>query len=322
VRLINRRDFLASSAVLVAGACAGRLPVGATAGRPTTTRLPLGFSTLGCPQWSWLQVLDFADAHGYAAIELRGLQETMDLTTRVEFGPVRLPETRAQLAARGLRVICLGSSANMHEMDGARAIPQLDEVCRFVDLAEALRAPFVRVFGNRYVDGVPRETTLDHIAARLRDLGTYAAPRGVTILIESHGDFTDSTSLLAILTRAASPAVALLWDAHHTFASSNETPDQTVLALGRWIRHTHLKDSIPADNERRYVLTGAGDVPVRQQVEVLAASGYAGYYSFEWEKRWHPEIEEPEVALAHFANVAGEYLRSAGVREVSSSEHT
>jgi sugar phosphate isomerase/epimerase len=310
--VISRRDFLGASAALVAGACAGRMPVGSTAGRVTTSRLPLGFSTLGCPEWSWLQVLDFAAAHDYAAIELRGLQEAMDLTTRVEFGAARLAEAKTQLAARGLRVICLSSSANMHEMDTAKATPQLDEVRRFVDLAQALGAPYVRVFGNNYVEGVPRDTTLDHIAARLRQLGAYAEPKRVTILIESHGDFTDSSSLLAIVTRAASPAVAVLWDAHHTFVSGKETPDHTVRALGRWIRHTHLKDSMPVGNARRYVLTGEGEVPVRRQVELLAQSGYAGYYSFEWEKRWHPEIEEPEVALAHFAKVAGEYLRSVG----------
>jgi hypothetical protein len=68
---------------------------------------------------------------------------------------------------------------------------------------------------------------------------------------------------------------------------------------------------------RRYVLTGTGEVPVRRQVEVLAQSGYRGLYSFEWEKRWHPEIEEPEIAIAQFATVASGYLRAAGVREVS-----
>jgi len=37
--------------------------------------------------------------------------------------------------------------------------------------------------------------------------------------------------------------------------------------------------------------------------------GYKGFYSFEWEKRWHPEIEEPEVAFAQYASVAAAYLR-------------
>ena len=86
--------------------------------------------------------------------------------------------------------------------------------------------------------------------------------------------------------------------------------------LGRYIRHTHLKDSVPAATEggRRYVLTGTGEVPVRRQIEALVKTGYRGVYSFEWEKRWHPEIAEPEVAIAQFATVAGEYLRGAGAR--------
>jgi predicted xylose isomerase-like sugar epimerase len=62
-----------------------------------------------------------------------------------------------------------------------------------------------------------------------------------------------------------------------------------------------LKDSVPAGDGRRYVLTGHGDVPVRKQVEVLSASGYTGCYTFEWEKVWHPELEEPEIAIADFA---------------------
>jgi len=265
-------------------------------------------------------VLAFAAAHGFAAVELRGLQAAMDLTQVPELAPERLGEAKRQLAEHGLRVPCLGSSANMHEMDAAKRAAQLDEARRFIDLARALRAPYVRVFGNKYVAGVPRPAMLAHIARGLRELGDYARPKGVTVLIESHGDFTDSPTLLEILRQADSPAVALLWDAHHTFVSGKEAPEDTVRQLGSYIRHTHLKDSVPAGTggggDRRYVLTGTGEVPVRRQIEALAHTGYRGYYSFEWEKRWHPEIEEPEIAFAQFATVAGEYLRGAGVGEV------
>ena len=80
------------------------------------------------------------------------------------------------------------------------------------------------------------------------------------------------------------------------------------------MRHTHLKDSKPEGADRRYVLTGTGEVPVQAQVKVLAAAGYRGYYCFEWEKKWHPEIEEPEVAFPHYAKTIGEYLAAAGVK--------
>jgi sugar phosphate isomerase/epimerase len=283
---------------------------------PRNARLPLGFSTLGCPAWTWPQILDFAAEHQFASIELRGILTNMDLTKVPELAPERLAEAKRQLAAHGLVVSDLGASAQMHDMDPMKHAAQLDEARRFIDLAQALGAPYVRVFGNEYVKAVPRDAMLAHIAGALHELGTYAQRKNVTVVIESHGDFTDSPALLEILTKADSPNVALLWDAHHTFVAGKEEPEDTVRQLGRFIRHVHLKDSVPAATEggRRYVLTGTGQVPVKRQIEALVKLGYRGYYNFEWEKRWHAEIEEPEVAFAQFADVAGGYLRAAGVR--------
>ena len=317
--MLDRRQFLISAAAATTAVATGCARAGmgtattSTAYPRPTSRLPLGFSTLGCPGWSWRQVLDFAVAHDYAAVELRGLEGTMDLTQRPELAASRITEARRDLTERGLRVVCLGSSANMHEMDGAKRAATLAHARSFIDLAQMLGTPYVRVFGNKYVEGVAHDTTVSHIAAGLRELGDYARPRDVTVLIESHGDFTDSPTLLDILQRADSPAVALLWDAHHTFVASKEEPEETVRRLSAYIRHTHLKDSVAAGTDRRYVLTGTGAVPVQRQINALARSGYRGVYSFEWEKRWHPEIEEPEVALAQYARVAGDYLRGAGV---------
>jgi hypothetical protein len=51
----------------------------------------------------------------------------------------------------------------------------------------------------------------------------------------------------------------------------------------------------------------------------LVKMGYKGYYSFEWEKVWHPDIEEPEIAFPDFARVVSQYLRDAGSRQNKSS---
>ena len=63
----------------------------------------------------------------------------------------------------------------------------------------------------------------------------------------------------------------------------------------------------------RDFLTGSGDVPMKAQIDTLVKGGYQGYYCFEWEKKWHPEIEEPEVSFPHYARVMTGYLRDAGV---------
>jgi sugar phosphate isomerase/epimerase len=96
-----------------------------------------------------------------------------------------------------------------------------------------------------------------------------------------------------------------------------EKPADTYRELGKYTRHTHLKDSVPIPgkpkDDRHYVLTGTGDIPVKETVQVLAKNGYKGYYCFEWEKRWHPDIDEPEVAFPHYAKTMRQYLAEAGV---------
>jgi sugar phosphate isomerase/epimerase len=129
--------------------------------------------------------------------------------------------------------------------------------------------------------------------------------------VESHGDFTDSPTLREILEKADSPQVGLLWDAHNTFVDGKEDPAVTVSLLGKYIRRTHLKDSRVENGQDHYVLTGRGGVPVKRQVELLVDAGYTGFYSFEWEKVWHPDIEEPEVAIADFARVITQDIQAA-----------
>ena len=310
--MMNRREFVGAAATTLVAGCVGMR--GAAPGG-VATRLPMGFSTLGTPKWDWIPTLDFAAAHGFAAVEMRGIREEMDLSKRPEFQPSAIAQTKRELRDRGLVVPVLGASINMHEKDAAKYADAMAETRRFIDVASALGTPYVRVFGNTLVKSAPRAPQLAYIGRGLHELGTYAQPRGVTVLLESHGDFVDSPTLLEIMRLADSPSVALLWDAHHTFVGG-ESPETSVRELGRYIRHTHLKDSVPAAVDRKYVLTGSGEVPVRRQVEALARSGYRGFYNFEWEKRWHPEIEEPEVAIAQYATVVGGYLRDAGVAPI------
>lgn len=299
---IARREFLRRLAITLAA-----LPHTLRA-RVMGERLPIGFSTLGCPSWSWSKILDFAQQNGFSAVELRGLQGTMDLPSRLEFADGQIEQSKQEIAKRGLHISCVSSSAEMHNT-GPEHEKQLADARRFIDLASRLGAPFVRVFGNKLVGS--RDAAVEHIAAALRELGDYATPKSVTVILESHGDFTNSQILREILEKAASPRVGLLWDAHHTFVDGKEDPAFTYSQLGKYIRHTHLKDSRMENGERHYVLTGRGDVPVKRQVEVLAGAGYGGYYSFEWEKVWHPELEEPEVAIADYARVLTQYLQSA-----------
>jgi sugar phosphate isomerase/epimerase len=273
----------------------------------------LGFSTLGCPKWPWAKVLDQASSLGYAGIELRGLEGEIDLTKRPEFAARQLAETKKMLADRGLVISDLGASSKMHEREPAKRAAALDEARRFIDLAHNLDAPWVRVFPDAYFDDEPREVTQQRIGETLAALGTFAMGSGVGVLMESHGALTDSPSLVAIM-KAAGPApnVGLVWDTHHTVVEGHEKPADTWTAIGRWVHHTHIKDSMADGNDRRYVLLGQGTVGVQAIVQTLVAGGYDGFFGFEWEKMWHPEIDEPETAFPQYIQRMKKWLQESG----------
>ncbi len=307
--MITRREFVNLGAAALAAPAIIKT-------RKPAERLPIAFSTLGCPAWEWKTILDRAAQHGFAAIEMRGLMGEMDLPKSPQFTGAKMKESMKDLEALGLKISDLGASTNMHEPEAAKRAKQMDEAKRFIELAHQLRAPYVRVFPNQLVKGEERKTTIDRIVAGLRELGDHAKGSDVTVVVESHGEFVTSPPLLEIFRGANHPNVAFLWDAHHTCVAG-EDPAETFKQLGRYVRHTHLKDSrAPKGDEkaRRYVLTGGGEVPVKETVKVLAAGGYRGYYGFEWEKRWRPEIEEPEVAIPHYAKVMRQYLAEAGIK--------
>jgi len=278
------------------------------------SRIPLAFSTLGCPAWDWKRILEFARSHDFAAVELRGLQGNMDLPANPIFAPDRIAQTRKEIQSAKLRIACVSSSANLYMEEPDKRAKELADARKFIDLASTLGAPYVRVFGGKAQSDnapVPDDATKARVASALRELGEYAGPRNVTVIIESHDHFTSSATLSDVLRAANSDHVALLWDAHHTFAASNEDPEFTVKQLGQWIRHTHLKDSVGTGEERKYVLTGTGNVPIARQIKALQSIGYKGFYCFEWEKVWHPDILDPEIAIPDFARVVGRCLGNA-----------
>ena len=54
-----------------------------------------------------------------------------------------------------------------------------------------------------------------------------------------------------------------------------------------------------------------GSIPRKAGMErndLLTANGYQGWISVEWEKHWHPEIEDPELALPQHIELLNTWL--------------
>lgn len=262
-------------------------------------RNPIAFSTLGCPGWDIDQILTAAKEYHYDAVELRGYRESMDLPTAEPFAPERRAATRERFRDAGVTICCVSSS-------GVVTKGNVDHVRAHAELARDLGAPFVRVFGGALDIDVPHAEAFSNAVANLRAFGDAARDAGVRIVLETHDSFSTGKAVSELLAATGHDSVLSLWDLHHPYREG-ESIETTYAYLSPTLGHLHVKDSLPTGE---YSLLGEGDIPILPMLDRILAGGYTGAISLEWEKRWHPEIAEPEVAFPQYARVLRDYLNA------------
>jgi fatty-acyl-CoA synthase len=268
--------------------------------------MKIAFSTLGCPEWPWSEVISAAKDLGYHGIELRNIESQMDLTKAKPLLGEELERTKAHLDQIGLAVSCLSSASRLNEQDLAASIAEGEA---YIDLAAKLGSPFVRVLGD--TDPAPgnKPVPREQVIEGLQVLGKSARAKGITVLVETNGALADSTFLADLLAKVNEPGVAVLWDIHHPYRFFGEAPAETVVRLGEAIRYIHIKDSRQVNGGIRYCMLGEGDLPVRECLSALLDEGYHGWLSLEWVKKWNPDIEEPGIVFPHFIATIQRYLK-------------
>jgi len=260
----------------------------------------VAFSTLAFPDASLASAVSLGRKWGYAGVELRLIDgELID---------PRMPaaaraQVRRTVTAAGLPVVAVDSSIRLTGEDPG------PDLRRFLELASDWESPLVRVFGGALAaDRAERQEQL-RAAARVLESSVAVARRlGVAIGVETHDDFSASSVVAELLAMADPEWVGAVWDSHHPYRVG-ESPADVYANLGRRILLAQVKDARRTpDGDWELVLLGEGEVPVREMLGLLAAGGYRGWISVEWEKRWHPEIAEPEVALPQHLKVLAEWM--------------
>jgi len=270
--------------------------------------MKLAFSTLGCPNWELREIVATARNLGYDGVELRAVGGTLDLLGRAEFAPAQLAATRASFEEAGLEICCVDTSCVFHSTDASERANQIKIALAHAEMAAKLGAALIRVFPDKIESGAGREETRDWIAASLRELAE-GTPDGVEIGLETHGDFARAEYAAEIVSLANHPKVRLIWDVANSAAAGDEI-QHAARVVQPHLAHVHLRDAKPVAGSEHWlpVLAGDGRVSFAEAVATLGALNYDGFVSFEWEKFWHPEIEEPEIALPDFIKAIRELV--------------
>jgi sugar phosphate isomerase/epimerase len=264
-------------------------------------------TTLACPDWSLETVLARFKKHGYDGVDFRGLGAQLDVWKLAEFSTDADKSVRL-VARSGLAVSAFSSSARIFHTDPALRARHLEEVAHYTRLCRMFKAPLIRVFGGP-LENTPVDKAIEVAVTTLRQLADIAGD-GVTLAVETHDEWIHSAMLGEVMQRVAVRNVGVLWDLHHPYRLAGETPRQTYDNIGRFVIATHVKDSLATPGGKyEYRLGGQGDVPLAEMVALLKRGGYDGYLTLEWEKKWHAELAEPDVALPQYAG----FLRGLAV---------
>ena len=258
--------------------------------------MKISFSTVGCPGWSFGEIVSAARDLGYDGIEIRGVGSELFAPRTHPFSPDGLPATARMLRGASLAIPALDSSCCLgcgdyhnNEAEGKA----------YIDLAAKLGAACVRVMISPHPQPEPAD---EDAAARMAAALCDYAGKEVAVLVETNGIFCDTKKLGGFVRSVSRANLGVLWDVHHPLRFGGESVEESFSNIGGFVRHVHLKDSVMKDGAVEYRMAGHGDVPVPDALKLLRGAGYAGYLSLEWVKRWNADLEEPGIVFAHFAD--------------------
>ena len=270
--------------------------------------MKLAFATLGCPAWTMEQIAANAARMGYDGVELRGVAGE-------HIGPDEPPERRDAIRKlfddAGVQILSIMGYSRFTLEDAAQQRNDIDVACQFLDTAKSLGCPTLRVFGG----GLPasgRDAVLQRVIEGLKRVTDKAERVGVKVAIETHDDWCGGENLAKVLAGVNSPALGVCWDVANSFIV--EPPETTFAAIQGHIAHVHFKDIRPTpDGKHSSALPGTGVVPLEKILGILHRAGYKGVLSFEWEKKWEPALQEPEIALPHYLRFTTGLMKKLGV---------
>ena len=252
--------------------------------------MKLSMLTYNCArEWELDKIIEVAHRWGYAAIEFRAESSHLH-GVELELDAADRKRVRRELEDNYLVASGIGTSSRFESPDPAARQQQIDRTKRYVELASDIDCGRLRVFGNDIPDGVESQDCVAYVGDALRELGEFAAPYGVEVNLEMHGQFNFWRYALGAVQRADLPNVGIVYNCDRRDEIGGSV-QETYSYVRDHINHVHMHD----------FTTGFPYGPV---LRMLRDDGYEGYCSSEIDGS-----PDPERILAYFALLFREYLR-------------
>jgi 3-dehydroshikimate dehydratase len=222
--------------------------------------------------------LDVLAEHGIKYLELRSMwgKNVKDLTDE------EVETIKKALTDRGIGVSAIGSPLGKIGIDDDFEI-HLDDLRRILEIAQRLRAPFVRIFSFYIPKGQKAGAYRQKVHKRLRTMLAVAkaeAPELVLLHENEKGIYGDTAErCLDLVEGIELDNFGAIFDPANFVQVGQRPFTDCYSQLKPHIRYLHIKDALLADG--KVVPAGEGDGQITQVLADLAQSGFSGFLSLE-----------------------------------------
>ena len=200
-----------------------------------------------------------------------------------------------------VEIYSIGTRVRLAQPTAALREQELNELRKWLDVAQKVGATHVRVFGGAKPDGATIEQAIDFAVETLKRGAEYAGARGLVLGLEDDGGITDfAKETIEIVTRASSPWVGMNLDI------GNFRPpavyDQIEMSIPYAVS-THVKTEMALDDGKT-----RAPFDFDRVFKMFAAQSFRGYMGLEYEAGDDPVTGVPpqlrrlkELALKYSA---------------------
>jgi sugar phosphate isomerase/epimerase len=251
---------------------------------------PIACTTGGYPGHDLDRVLLGLSKAGFRHVELSAIPSPRSRIIPEQMNADDIRRFQEKLAGYGLTPVSVSGHADLAQPEG---------VAQFKARIEFAAALGVRII-NTGTGHTPARADEDRFFTFMKnDLLPYAADRGVTIALETHGGLTGTAEdCLKTLHRLDSTGVGINYDPANVIYYRGVRPETDIVKLAPHVIHVHVKDQRGGQGVDDFPLPGTGEIDFAVIIAVLAQAGYAGPLSVELElKQVGNTVEEDEIRL-------------------------
>ncbi len=157
------------------------------------------------------------------------------------------------------------------------------------NIAHELGTDTIRIIGGIVIPSpytapihftVDRNQEIFDVSRRIREFTRYARLEGITVALETRGEYT-TREILEIIDRVDEPNFRVTFDTSYPLLH-HEDPIEAIMKLSLFISFVHVKDIRRDQSLITQVPLGTGEVPLREIIHTLRERNYDGLYSIEF----------------------------------------